>query len=157
MRFLNIFGRILSFITSIFIMVSVFITTINIKVLNISIYSMDLFEYNRVGSVIIIGLAVICLLCSYFNKGLVISVLSIVILVMDFYTASTLNTGSSAVDTTMNKIGFLFGDIFFPEAGFILVIIGSIILFFAGIMINKSKNVDKKVKVNVPESKEKLK
>ncbi len=51
MRFVNIFGRILGFITSKFIMVSVFITTINIKILDISIYSMNLFEYNSVSCI----------------------------------------------------------------------------------------------------------
>lgn len=157
MRFVNIFGRILGFITSIFIMVSVFITTINIKILDISIYSMNLFEYNSVGSAIIIALAVLSLAFSYFNKGFIICILSIAILVMDFYTASTMNTGSSLMDITFNKISFIFGDILSPEAGFMLVIIGSIILFFSGIMINKSKGAEKKVKVNVPESKKKLK
>ena len=153
MRAVNILGRVLGFIASIIIMISVFVTTIEIKFLKISLYSMSLYEYNRVGSVVIIILALLCAVAVYFNRGFLASILSIIILVMDFYTASTLNTGSSEIDNTMNKISFLFGNIFSPEAGFILIVLGAVVLFFSGIMIRKSRETMKE-KENVSKDKE---
>ena len=138
MKFVNILGRVLGFIAAIVILISVFITTIEIKALNISIYSMSLFEYNRVGSAIIIVISLLCLVAVYHNKGFLVSILSFVFLVLDFYTAGTLNTGSSEMDTSINKISFLFGDVFSPVAGFALIILGSILLFFSGVIMRKS-------------------
>ncbi len=153
MKFINILGRIFGFIASIVVMISVFITTIEIKTLDISLYSMSLFEYNRIGSIVIIVLAILCIVAVYFNRGFLLSLLSIVILVMDFYTASTLNTGSNEMDNVMNKISFLFGDVFSPQVGFLLIILGVVLLFFSGIMIKKS--IEKmKDKTNVSKDKE---
>ena len=153
MKFINILGRIFGFIASIVVMISVFITTIEIKTLDISLYSMSLFEYNRIGSIVIIVLAILCIVAVYFNRGFLLSLFSIVILVMDFYTASTLNTGSNEMDNVMNKISFLFGDVFSPQVGFLLIILGVVLLFFSGIMIKKS--IEKmKDKTNVSKDKE---
>ena len=153
MKFINILGRIFGFIASIVVMISVFITTIEIKTLDISLYSMSLFEYNRIGSIVIIVLAILCIVAVYFNRGFLLSLLSIVILDMDFYTASTLNTGSNEMDNVMNKISFLFGDVFSPQVGFLLIILGVVLLFFSGIMIKKS--IEKmKDKTNVSKDKE---
>ena len=114
---------------------------------------MSLFEYNRIGSIVIIVLAILCIVAVYFNRGFLLSLLSIVILVMDFYTASTLNTGSNEMDNVMNKISFLFGDVFSPQVGFLLIILGVVLLFFSGIMIKKS--IEKmKDKTNVSKDKE---
>jgi hypothetical protein len=138
MKFINIIGRILGFISALLILISLFVTTIEIESLDISIYSMSLREYNTVGAGIILVLGIMSLAAVYFGKGFIVSILSIAILVMDFYTASTLNTGSPYMDTTIDKITFWFGDIFSPEAGFVLVIMGSVFLFFSGIIIRKS-------------------
>lgn len=150
MKILNVLGRILCGIFSVIIMISVFITTVNMKFLNIELNSMSLFEYNRTGSVALILLAAFCLVFSYFNRGFIVSLLSIVILVLVFYTATTLNTGSNEMDTMINKISFVFGDVFSPQAGFLLIIICSVLLFLVGLLIratNKKMN-DKGIKMD---------
>ena len=138
MKVLNVISRILGFLAAVVIMISVFITTIDIEKFNISMYSMSLFEYNRVGSAGIILFSALSLFCIYLNRGFLVSVFSLVILVLDFYAASTINTGMSEMDNTLNKLGFLLGDFFSPQAGFILILFGVIVLFFSGIIIRKS-------------------
>ena len=139
MKIINTIGRILGFVSSVFIIISLFITKIEIKALNIHLYSMSLIDHNRIGSVIIIGLAMLSLATIYFGKGFLTSLFSIIIVVADFYCALSLNTGSADIDTTIHKMSFLFGDIFSPESGFILVIIGAVVLFFSGVIIRKSQ------------------
>ena len=51
-----------------------------------------------------------------------------------------MNTGSSEMDTLMNKVTFLFGDVFSPDVGFVFIVLGSIVMFFLGVMIKKTKN-----------------
>ena len=140
MKVLNVIGRILGGVTAVFIMVSLFLTNIEIKVFNIAMYSMSMFEYNRLGSMIILGFAILGLGAAYFNRGFLMSLVSIVIIVADFYTASSMNTGSSEMDTLMNKVTFLFGDVFSPDVGFVFIVLGSIVMFFLGVMIKKTKN-----------------
>ena len=140
MKVINVIGRILGGLASVFILISLFMTTLEIKSLNISMYSMSVFEYNRIGSLIILVLAILGLAAAYFNKGFLMCLISIAILVSDFYAASSMNMGSTGMETIYNKITFLFGNIFSPDVGFVFIVIGSIVMFLAGAMTNKSKS-----------------
>ena len=144
MSFLNKLGRIFGLFVSVFIITAVFLSYLSIDIMSYSVFSMSLFEINRIGAIIIIVLAMLSFIASYNSKGFLISFLGIIILAANVYFACHISFGNEQIDSIVNQLTSILGDFFTPGIGFIVISVSSIVLFLSGLMINKEKGEDSK-------------
>ena len=144
MSFLNKLGRIFGLFVSVFIITAVFLSYLSIDIMSYSVFSMSLFEINRIGAIVIIILAIFSFIASYNNKGFLVSFLGIIILAANVYFACHISFGNEQIDSIVNQLTSILGDFFTPGIGFIVISVGSIVLFLSGLMINKEKGEDSK-------------
>ena len=130
-------GRILGFIASVAAFISVFLSYKNMGFEGYSIFEMSLPQYNEKGALTILALAFIAFLLVYNYKGLLTSAMAIVILVADIFFVIHSSTGTANGADGANILEYVAEDVFTPGVGFISIIVCSIILFIAGVLINK--------------------
>lgn len=133
-------GQIIGLFSSVAIIFSIFLSYVNVGLFGISVFSMSLFDCNRTGAIVIGVLGLLAFITVYANKGILTSVLSLIILVGNIFFCIYISTGDSELDEDVKLINSMFGDVFEPGIGFLIILLGSILLFLAGVMINKGKH-----------------
>lgn len=136
-------GQILGIISSIAIFVSVFLTFESVGYDSFSLFSMNMIQYNEKGALLILGVAIFGFLSSIKKNGFLTGVFGIVALVGVIYVCTKINTGYTDFDNRYNALNSYFGDVFRPGIGFIVAIVGSILLFLSGVLMNKENKKEK--------------
>lgn len=136
-------GQILGIISSIAIFVSVFLTFESVGYDSFSLFSMNMIQYNEKGALLILGVAIFGFLSSIKKNGFLTGVFGIVALVGVIYVCTKINTGYTDYDNRYNALNSYFGDVFRPGIGFIVAIVGSILLFLSGVLMNKENKKEK--------------
>ena len=133
-------GKFIGLFSAIAVLFSIFLSFQNIGYMGYSVFSMSLVDFNIRGAIAIAVLAFLAFICVYAEKGILTGILSIFILVGMVFFCTNINTGSSAFDQKYQILNTYVGEFFNPGIGFFVALIGAILLFLSGIMINKGNN-----------------
>lgn len=136
-------GQILGVLSSVAIFVSVFLSFESIGYDRFSFFSMNMIQYNEKGALLILGLAVVGFLSSIRMNGFWTGISGIVALVGIVFICTKISTGYTDFDNKYNALSTYFGEVFRPGIGFIVAIVGSILLFLAGALMNKENKKEK--------------
>lgn len=141
-------GKIIGLFSSVAIIFSIFLSYIDLKAGELSLFSMSLIELNKYGAIILAALAFAGFIFAYANKGILTSLIGILIFVGNIFLFNNMSTGIEELDQLTGLLSELFGDLFTPGIGFIVATLGSLLLFLSGVLINKNddekKTIDKK-------------
>ncbi len=128
-------GQILGLFSSVAIIFSVFLSYVDLDVMGVSIFSMSLFDFNKEGAFVIAVLALLAFISSYASKGLITSLLGIIIFVFSIFLCANDGTGNEKLDQGLQILNSFLGDMTKPGVGFYVAISGAILLFFAGCLM----------------------
>ena len=132
-------GQILGLFSSVAVIMSVFLSFISVDFLGYSIFEMSLFKYNVKAAAVIAVLGLLAFIASYAIKGFLSSLIGIIIFGANFLFAATLTTGNPQIDEGIKMVNGIFGNMIQPGVGFLVAAGGSILLFLAGVLMNKGK------------------
>lgn len=139
-------GQILGVISSVAIFVSVFLSFESVGYDSFSLFSMNMIQYNEKGALVMLGIAVLGFLSALKKNGFLTGIFGILALVAMVFFCTRINTGFADLDNSYNLLNSYFGEIFRPGIGFLVAIAGFILLFLAGVLMNKETKKEKQSK-----------
>ena len=130
-------GQFIGLFASVAVLLSAFLAYVDTSVMGVSVFSMSLFQYDKRAAIIIVLLSLCAFTSAYFEKGALTIFLSLTLLVGNLFFYSKLASGDSLGDEVKIILSFL-GELD-PGIGFLMAMIGTIVLFFAGILMQSGR------------------
>ena len=133
MKNINKVGRFLGIISSIVIIIALFLPSVDRDYMDIRYSTLTVFDSNRVGGVIIIMVALAGCYAAYKGSGLATGIAGIASLATNIYFAVRFES-ADPVARALKRIDL---GLVTQGLGFWIAILGSLVLLVAGIMLSK--------------------